>query len=230
MIIGTVVNSAAIVVGSVAGLLFGKRLGESVKDSVVKVVGLAVAVLGIKMAFEDHDFFPVIVSLVIGTVIGELLNIEGRLEQLGETLRKAIKSKSENFVNGFVTASVIYCVGSFAILGSIKDGLMNDPSLLYVKSLLDGIISVILASTLGIGVIFSAVSVFIYQGILSLLAFNLRFLLSEPMYVSAISVTGGVIILSIGIGMAGIARFRTANMLPDIFITPVYDYLTLILS
>ncbi|QAR32851.1 DUF554 domain-containing protein [Geovibrio thiophilus] len=230
MITGTVVNSAAIIAGSVAGLAFGKRLGESVKDSVVKVVGLAVAVLGIKMAFEDHDFFPVIVSLVIGTVIGELLNIEGRLEQLGETLRKAIKSKSENFVNGFVTASVIYCVGSFAILGSIKDGLMNDPSLLYVKSLLDGIISVILASTLGIGVIFSAASVFIYQGILSLLAFNLRFLLSEPMYVSAISVTGGVIILSIGIGLSGIARFRTANMLPAIFITPVYDYLTLILS
>jgi uncharacterized membrane protein YqgA involved in biofilm formation len=171
------------------------------------------------MAFEDHDFFPVIVSLVIGTVIGELLDIEGRLEKLGETLRKAIKSKSENFVNGFVTASVIYCVGSFAILGSIKDGLMNDPSLLYVKSLLDGIISVILASTLGIGVMFSAAS-----------AFNLRFLLNEPMYVSAISVTGGVIILSIGISLSGIARFRTANMLPAIFITPVYDYLTLILS
>lgn len=229
MIIGTVVNSVAVVAGGVVGFLFGKRLGEPIKDSVVKVVGLAVIVLGIKMALEEHDFFPVIVSLVIGTLIGELLDIESKLLKIGELLKAVIRSKSESFVSGFVNASVIFCVGSFAILGSIKDGLMNDPSLLYVKSLLDGVIAIILASTLGLGVVFSSICVFVYQGALSLLAFNLRFLLTEPIYVNAVSVTGGVIIVGIGLGLAGIAKFRTANMLPAIFITPLYDYLASIL-
>lgn len=230
MITGTVVNSIAVVAGSIAGIVLGKRLGEPVKDSVIKVVGLAVMVLGIQMTFEKHDFFPVIVSLVIGTLIGELLNIEAKLEGFGLWLKGAIKSKSEGFVNGFTTASIVLCAGAFSILGSIKDGLMNDPSMLYVKSLLDGIIALILASTLGIGVMFSAVTVFIYQGLLSLLAFRLSFLLSDPMYINAISVTGGVIILSIGISLAGIMRFRTANMLPAIFITPLYDYVKALFS
>lgn len=230
MITGTIVNSAAVVAGGLVGISLGKRLGEPVKDSVIKVVGLAIIVLGVQMTLEKHDFFPVIVSLVIGTLIGELLDLEARLERCGILLKNVIKSKSESFVNGFSTASIVLCAGAFSILGSIKDGLMNDPSMLYVKSLLDGIIAVILASTLGIGVIFSAVTVFIYQGILSLLAFRLSFLLSDPMYINAISVTGGVIILSIGISLAGIARFRTANMLPAIFITPLYDYIKTLLN
>jgi uncharacterized membrane protein YqgA involved in biofilm formation len=225
LITGTLVNSAAIVVGSLAGLILGKRLGEPIKDSVIKVVGLCIVILGIQMTFEGHDFFPVIVSLVIGTVIGELINLEHKIEKCGILLKNLIKSKSDGFVNGFTTASIILCAGAFAILGSIKDGLMNDPTMLYVKSLLDCIIVMILSTTLGIGVMFSAVTVFIYQGLLSLLASNLSFLLSDPIYVSAISVTGGVIILSIGINLTGIMRFRTANMLPSLFITPLYDYI-----
>jgi uncharacterized membrane protein YqgA involved in biofilm formation len=224
------VNTAAVVAGSAVGLVFGRRVSEQVKDSVIKVVGLAVAVMGIKMCFEEHDFFPVIVSLVLGTVLGELMNIERRLEMLGEILKKSIKSGTDSFVSGFVTASVVFCVGAFTILGSIKDGLMNDPGLLYVKSLLDGVISIILASTLGVGVMFSAVIVLIYQGFLSLLAFNLSFLLNEPVYINAISVTGGVIIAGIGFGLMGIIRLRTANMLPALFITPLYDYLKVLLG
>ncbi|WP_022850553.1 DUF554 domain-containing protein [Limisalsivibrio acetivorans] len=229
MITGTVVNTAAVVAGTVLGLTVGKRVKEEHKDGVIKAMGLAVIVLGIKMAFEEHDFFPVIVSIVIGTFIGELADIEGKLEGVGERIKKRMGSDSSTFVLGFVTASVLFCVGSLTIIGCIKDGLMNDPSVLYVKSLLDGVSSMILASMLGVGVIFSAVIIFVYQGLLSLLAFNLRFLLDEPVYMNGISVVGGVLIVGIGISMTGIMRFKSANMLPALFIIPLYDYLAGIL-
>lgn len=221
--IGTIANTAAIAGGCVIGLTIGKRVGVEMKDAVIKVLSLAVILMGIKMGMEDHDFIAVAVSLVLGTMLGEWIDIEARLDQMGLKFQKLTNSKSNTFVLGFVSASVLFCVGSMAVIGSVKDGLQGDPSVLYVKSMLDGVASIIMASTLGIGVIFSAVSVLIYQGALTLLASQASFLLSDPMYVNGISMTGGIIIMAIGLNMLEVVKLRTANMLPSLFIIPVYD-------
>ncbi|KAA0259024.1 DUF554 domain-containing protein [Deferribacter autotrophicus] len=228
MIIGTVVNTVAVAVGSIIGVTIGKRIKPEIKDAVMKALGLAVVVLGIKMAFEKHDFLLALIAIVIGTAVGEMINIELFLENIGGYFQQKVKSESGNFVLAFVTASVLFCVGSMTIIGAIKDGLSNDPSVLYIKSLLDGVSSIILASTLGIGVFFSIVVILVYQGLLSLLAFKFTFLLND-MYVNGISVVGGIIILGIGLNMLGLTKIKTGNMLPSLFIIPIIDFLAKII-
>ncbi|TYB34354.1 MAG: DUF554 domain-containing protein [Flexistipes sinusarabici] len=225
MITGTIVNTIAVTAGSLIGITFGSRIKTKTKDAVVKALGLAVLVLGMKMSFVNHDFLPGLVSLVLGTGLGEFLDIEMKLDKTGKYLQEKTGSNSGTFVLGFITATVLFCVGSMTIVGAIKDGLNNDPSVLYVKSLLDGISSIILASTLGIGVIFSAIFVFVYQGILSLLASKATFLLSEEVYVNGISLVGGIIILGIGLNMLELTKIKTANMLPALFIIPFIDFI-----
>ncbi len=228
MITGTLVNAAAIVAGGAVGLAVARLTDKTgsnslVTDGVMKVLGLAVIVLGVKMALADHDFFPVVVCLAMGTFIGEIFKIEKRIEQFGIYLKKTVRSKSDTFVPGFLSASVLFCVGATAILGSIQDGLMNDPELLFVKSLLDGVTAIIFATTMGVGVLFSAIPIIIYQGALSLGASHLSFLLSDPIYVNGISATGGVVVLGIGLNLAQITRLRTGNMLPALILIPLYD-------
>lgn len=224
MITGTIVNTIAVTAGSIIGVTFGNRIKTKTKNAIVKALGLAVLVLGMKMAFVDHNFLLGLISLVIGTGIGEFLDIEQKLDKIGQYLQKKTGNNSGTFVLGFISATVLFCVGSMTIVGAIKDGLNNDPSILYVKSLLDGISSIILASTLGIGVIFSAVFVFTYQGLLSLLASKASFLLSEEIYVNGISLVGGIITLGIGLNMFELTKIKTANMLPALFLIPVIDY------
>lgn len=227
MITGTVANTAAIIAGSLLGLTAGKRIRTEIKESMVKAMALCVVIIGIKMAQESHDLFPVIISLILGTLIGEIIDIEDKMELLGDYLQKKSKSESGTFVMGFVTASLLYCIGAMAVIGSINDGLRNDSSVLFVKSMLDGVMSIFLASTLGVGVLFSFLPVLVYQGGITLLSSQLTFLTANPMYLNGISVTGGVLILAIGINMLGITRIRTGNMLPAILITPVYDWVYL---
>jgi len=225
MVLGTIVNAAAVTVGTVIGLFFGKRIKGELKESVLKALGLAVVVLGIKMAFEEHDFLAALISLVVGTIVGEIIDIEDKLDKIGSFIQNKTRSTSNTFVLGFVTASVLFCVGSMTIIGAIKDGLNNDPSVLYVKSMLDGVSSIILTSTLGIGVLFSAIVILIYQGGLSLLASSAVFLLENEIYVNGISVVGGIIIVGIGLNMLNIVKIKTANMLPALFIIPLYDFI-----
>jgi len=225
MIVGTITNATTVTIGTVIGLFFGKRIKGEIKDSVLKALGLAVLVLGVKMAFENHDFLAALISLVIGTLIGEFIDIEEKLDKFGLFIQNKTKNNSNTFVLGFVTASVLFCVGSMTIIGAIKDGLNNDPSVLYVKSMLDGVSSIILASTLGVGVIFSVVFILVYQGGLSLLAYNVNFLLENEIYVNGISVVGGIIIVGIGLNMLNIVKIKTANMLPALFIIPLYDFI-----
>jgi uncharacterized membrane protein YqgA involved in biofilm formation len=227
MLIGTIVNVATVTAGSIIGLFFGKRIKGEIKETTLKALGLAVLVLGVKMAFEEHDFLAVIIALVLGAIVGELINIELQLDRLGVYIQSKTKSSSNTFVLGFVTASVLFCVGSMTIIGSIKDGLNNDPSVLYVKSMLDGVSSIILTSTLGIGVIFSAIVILVYQGALSILASKATFLLDNDIYVNGISVVGGIIIVGIGLNMLNITKIKTANLLPALFIVPIYDILFL---
>lgn len=226
MITGTIVNTVAVVTGSLVGVSFGNRIQTETKAAIVKALGLAVLVLGMKMSFVDHDFLLALISLVVGTGIGEFFDIEMKLDKAGQFFQKKSGSKSNTFVLGFITATVLFCVGSMTIVGAIKDGLNNDPSVLYVKSLLDGISSIILASTMGIGVIFAAVFVFLFQGALSLLASKASFLLHEEIYINGISLVGGVIILGIGLNMLELTKIKTANMLPALFLIPLIDFIS----
>jgi uncharacterized membrane protein YqgA involved in biofilm formation len=228
MLTGTLVNSAAIIAGGLIGLAVrraGKDMAaaEPIVDGVMKALGLSVVVLGGKMIAVEHEYLSVVVCLCAGTFIGELLKIESQIERFGAFLRRLVKSKSTTFVEGFVSASVLFCIGAAAIVGALRDGLSSDPSLLYVKSLLDGICSLIFASTLGVGVLFAAIPIFIYQGGISLFASQLTFLTDNPQYLNGISQVGGIIVMGIGVNLMKVAKLRIGNTLPSLFIIPIYD-------
>ncbi len=210
---GTIVNTGAVVVGSAIGLTAGARLPENLKAIVMQALGLAVAVIGLRMALEAQHALLAIACVLLGGVTGELLRIEQRLAGLGEALRRRLRSSSERFVEGFVTASLLYLTGAMTIVGSIQDGTVGDPSVLLIKSLLDGVASVALASSLGVGVLFSAVPVLVVQGAITLLAGQLAFL-SQPAVLDAINATGGLLILGIGINLLEIKRIYVGNLLP----------------
>lgn len=210
---GTIVNTGAVVVGSAIGLTAGTRLPENLKAIVMQALGLAVAVIGLRMALEAQHALLAIACVLLGGVTGELLRIEQRLEGLGEALRRRLRSSSERFVEGFVTASLLYLTGAMTIVGSIQDGTVGDPSVLLIKSLLDGVASVALASSLGVGVLFSAAPVLVVQGAITLLAGQLVFL-SQPAVLDAINATGGLLILGIGINLLEIKRIYVGNLLP----------------
>ena len=210
---GTAVNTGAVVVGSAVGLIAGSRLPENIKTILMQALGLAVVGIGLRMALEAQHTLLAIGCLLLGGVSGELLRIEQRLEGLAETLRQTLRSSSERFVEGFVTATLLYLTGAMTIVGSIQEGTVGDPSVLLIKSLLDGVASVALASSLGIGVMFSALPVLVVQGGITLLAGQLAFL-SQPAVLDAINATGGLLILGIGINLLEIGRIHVGNLLP----------------
>lgn len=210
---GTLVNTAAIVAGSLAGAVIGSRLPDRIKTIVMQALGLSVVLIGLQMALSGTRPLLVIGSLLAGAVTGELMNIERAVANLGERLKKRLRSDSSTFVQGFVTASILYCTGAMVIVGSIRDGTVGDPSILYIKSLLDGVASVAFASSLGLGVAFSALSVFVVQGSITLLSSQLAFL-QEPAVIEAVTATGGLLILGIGINILEISQIRVGNLVP----------------
>ncbi|MDG4551462.1 MAG: DUF554 domain-containing protein [Candidatus Contendobacter sp.] len=211
--LGTLVNTVAVVVGAAVGLAVGPRLPERIKAILMQALGLAVVAIGLRMALKADHTLLAIACLLLGGVTGELLRIEQRLEGLAETLRRKLRSDSSRFVEGFVTATLLYLTGAMTIVGSIQDGTLGDPSVLLIKSLLDGVASVALASSLGIGVMFSAVPVLVVQGGITLLAAQLAFL-SQPAVLDAVNATGGLLILGIGINLLEIGRIHVGNLLP----------------
>lgn len=220
---GTIVNVAAVLAGSVIGLSVGARLPERLREIAFQGVGLVVVVLGFQQALLTHNLAFPLVAVVLGGVIGEALAIEGRLERLGERLRRKLEEGDESesrFVDGFVSATLIFCVGPLTILGSISDGLGKGAQLLYIKSALDGSVSVVLASNLGIGVLLSAGSVLVIQGALTLAAGALHGVLTTRM-VTELSATGGILIVGIGLKLLDVARLRVGNFLPALVIAPV---------
>jgi len=210
---GTLVNTAAIVAGSLAGAVIGSRLPDRIKTIVMQALGLSVVLIGLQMALSGTRPLLVIGSLLAGAVTGELMNIERAVANLGERLKKRLRSDSSTFVQGFVTASILYCTGAMVIVGSIRDGTVGDPSILYIKALLDGVASVAFASSLGLGVAFSALSVFVVQGSITLLSSQLTFL-QEPAVIEAVTATGGLLILGIGINILEISQIRVGNLVP----------------
>ena len=213
---GTLVNSGAILAGSLVGLAVGRHISERLKTIVMQALGLSVMLIGLQMALTGKDIIMTIGCLLIGAVTGEVINIENWLERRAERLKARFRSDSSTFVQGFVSASLLYLTGAMMIVGSIQDGTVGDPHTLYVKSLLDGVASVALASSLGVGVAFSAVAVLIVQGAITLMAGQLLFLRS-PAVLDAVAATGGVLILAIGINLLDLKQIRVGNLLPAVF-------------
>lgn len=220
--LGVIVNVVAIVVGSSIGLLLKKGLPERIKKIVIQAIGLATVAIGIADAIKTTNVLLLIMSLVIGGIIGTLLMIDIRLEKVGEYAEKKFASEDDKgFAKGFVLASLIYCIGAMAIVGSIEAGVQGDYSTLYIKSLLDGVTAIIFTSTLGIGVMFSIVPVFIYQGAMVLLGIQLEPLLTDQM-ITEMSAVGGVLIFGIGINLLEIKKLNLGDLLPAIFIPIIY--------
>lgn len=220
---GTLVNTLAIAIGGAVGAFAGKRIGERFKTILTQALGLAVLVAGGRMALSGKSELLAVGCLLAGALAGEFLRIEERVACLGELLKRRFACDSSTFVEGFVTASVLFCTGAMAILGSLREGTLGDPSILLVKSLMDLTGSLVMASAFGVGVAFSAVCVLAYQGSLTLLAGQLAFL-SVPRVLDALSSTGGVIVVGIGLNLLGVTRIRIGNLLPSLFIAAAVAY------
>ena len=222
--LGTIVNALSIIGGSLIGLLLSKGIPENYKNIVMSGVGLSVVLIGMKSALSSDSMMVVIFSVILGAVIGEFLKIEEKLERLGSYLESRVSSKSSeqsSFARGFVTASLVFCVGSMAIVGSLESGLTGSHQTLFAKSVLDGVTSIIFASTLGLGVLFSSLAVFIYQGLITLMAVFLKgYLVTET--ISQMTSVGGLLILAIGFNMLKITTIRVGNLLPGIFLPLFY--------
>ncbi len=210
---GTLVNTGAVIVGSLIGMAAGRRLPERLKTIMMQCLGLSTILIGLQMALSEKDVIPTIGCLLLGAMTGELLNIEKAIEGLGEWLKVRSRSDSSTFVEGFVTTSLLYVTGAMVIVGSIQDGTTGDATTLYIKSMLDGVASIAFASTLGIGVAFAALSVLCVQGALTLLASQLVFL-QQPAVLGAITATGGLLIVAIGFNLLNMAKIRIGNLLP----------------
>lgn len=219
--LGTVVNSLAIIVGALFGVFIKKGIKEEYKSTIMDGIGLSVVIIGIMGGIKTQNLILVIGSIVLGSIIGEMIKIEDRLEKLGSNMEKKFGKGDSSFSKGFVTASLVYCIGAMAIVGSLESGLTGNHETLFAKSILDGISAIIFASTLGIGVAFSAIPVFIYQGGITLLS-NIVKDLMTPEVINEMSSVGGILILAIGINILGIKKIRIGNMLPAIFIPIIY--------
>lgn len=223
-LLGTLVNGVLIIVGTLLGKLLN-RIPESMKITVMYAIGLSVMVLGLQMGLKSENFLIVILSLVIGVVIGELLNLEQRLNDLGQWLEKKVGSNGKgNISEGFVTATLIFVIGAMAIIGALDSGIRGDHSVLYTKSIIDGFTSIILTTTLGIGVLFSAVPVMLYEGIIALFATQIdRFIPKALMdqFIVEMTATGGIMIFAIGLNLTGITKIKVANFLPGIVVTGI---------
>ena len=219
--LGTIVNTVAIIAGSLIGLLFRGGIPEKYRVTIMQALSLAVILIGIKMALKTEGILLVIFSLVIGSLIGEFVRIEDRLETLGRIFETRFSKAGNGLAKGFVVTSLIFCVGSMAIVGALESGLTGNHQTLFAKSALDGLSSIIFASSFGIGVLFSSVSVFLYQGFITLTATVIKpFLINEV--INQMSAVGGLLIMAIGINLLEIQKIKVGNMLPAIFIPLVY--------
>lgn len=223
-LLGTLVNGLLIIAGTLIGKLL-TRIPENMKVTVMHGIGLSVMVLGLQMGFKSANFLIVILSLVMGAVIGESMKLEEKLNSVGDWLELKIGSKGEGSISqGFVTATLIFVIGAMAIIGALDSGIRGDHDVLYTKAIIDGFTALILTTTLGIGVIFSAVPVILYQGTIALFATQIDKLIPQALmdsFILELTATGGVMIFAIGLNMIGLTKIRVANLLPGIVVTTV---------
>lgn len=212
---GTVFNSVAVLIGSLLGLAVGKFIPEKMQGTIFNCLGLFTLYVGINMTLGTKHSIAVLVSLVLGTITGEILGLENKLNNLGDALKAKIHAKNERFTQGFVSASLLFCVGSMAIIGSFEDGLRHNPELLMTKGIMDGIASILFAGSFGVGALFSIFPMFIYQGALTFLAVWAEPFITQEMYAN-ISGLGGLMIMGIGLNMLRLTKLNLGDMLPGL--------------
>jgi uncharacterized protein len=234
--LGTLVNMAAIVIGATIGLIIKGGLKQRFQVTIMNALGLAVMFIGISGALQGlfivtesgldtANIMLMIVSLALGAFLGELIDIERRLEHLGEMIKNSLKVKGEkgqNFVDGFVSSSLLFCIGAMAIIGSLQDGLTGDSSMLFAKGIIDGTCAIFFASTLGIGVFFSILPLGVYQGLITVSAKYIEPFLSDQL-ITNISFIGSVLIFGIGINMIFGKKIKCGNLLPAVLIPVAYE-------
>lgn len=234
--LATIVNTAAVILGAAIGMILKKGFPERLADTLMKGLGLCTIFLGISGSLEGENPLILIISMVIGTLIGEGIDLDDKINRMGKWLERRFagpgnidsadaqgataskNGKSGTIAQGFVTASIIFCVGAMAILGSLEAGLTQDYSILYNKSVMDFVAAIVFASTFGIGVMFSAVLVFVYQGAITLFAQWLAPLLSNETMIHEMTCVGSVIIIGLALNMIGVTKFKVMNYVPAIFI------------
>ena len=222
--LGTLANCVAIIIGALLGVFCKRGLPEKWQETMMNSIALCILIIGVQMALKTQNIIIVIFSLVLGAIVGEILDIEAAMNRLGQYLGNKLSqgdgSAAAAIAAGFVNASILFCSGAMAILGSIQDGLSADHTTLFAKATLDGLISLILSANLGIGVILSALSVGIYQGSITLLAGVVGPLVTEAM-LAEITASGGIMIMAIGCNMLQISSIRIGNLLPGMLFAAV---------
>lgn len=228
-LLGTLANSFAIAVGSILGVLIRGGIIKKYNTTLMHAVSLAVIIIGVRGALKSDDLLLVIISLACGSLLGEWLGIEQRLAQFGRWIELRFSTTRDGLSVGFVNASLVFCVGSMAIVGSLESGLLRNHQTLFAKAIIDGIYSIVFASSMGIGVLFSSISVLLYQGTLTLTASFMEQFLTPPV-VSQMSAVGGLLIMAIGYNLLEMNTIKVGNMLPAIFLPLVYDMLKHVLG
>ncbi len=226
--LGSLVNAGAIVLGSLIGCALHSRFPERFRSIVFQGLGLGVLLLGFQMAFKVQDIIVVLFSILLGGILGELLRLDRLFDRLGNSVKKRLGSANPKFTDGLVTASLIFCIGALAIVGSIEEGIRNNPTILYTKAILDGFASIALASSFGSGVLFSALPVLLYQGTITLGAGSLESVLSTTL-IDQLSATGGLLIVGIGLIILEIKEIRIANLLPALVMVGPLQWMAQIL-
>lgn len=219
-------NVAAVILGTFLGKFFGSRLTEATKTLVMTIAGLFTLVIGLKMALDGTKVLRILLALLIGGLLGHHLRLEDKITRLGEWLKRRFTHSQEDggrFAEGFLTASVLFCVGAMAIIGSFKAGVSGDNEIILVKSVMDGFLAIVLTGSLGIGVGFSALSVLVYQGGLTLLAGLAKpFVDANPLFLTEIPGLGGLLVMTIGINLLGIKKIRTADLMPGLLLIVLF--------
>ena len=224
--LGTLINTATVLIGGSVGLIIGDRIPERIRTIVVQVIGLVTLGLGLGDVLKTHNMVFPLVGMVLGGIVGELLAIERRLEGLGEVIRRRFARNQEpgRFVNGFITATLLFCIGPLTILGAMQDATGETPQLYIIKGTLDGFMNVIFGAIYGVGAVFSALSVFVVQGSLTLGGSALDNLLNDRMRIELFS-AGGFAVMAIGLNLLEIKKIRLGSLLPGLVITPVLVWL-----
>lgn len=222
---GNIANAIGIILGGLIGLFLKRFIKDSYSESIMNGIGISVVVIGITSTIKSENMLLVVISIVLGTLLGEIVDIETKLNKLGVMIgSKFQNSDNSSFSKAFVTTTLIYCVGAMAILGALESGLKGDHTTLYTKSILDGITAVIFASTMGIGVIFSSIPVFLYQGTIVLLASVLKEVFTDELILE-LSAVGGIMIIAIGLNILQLKKIKIGNMLPALLVPIVYFFI-----
>lgn len=223
--IGPIINATTIIICTLIGLTLHGKIPDKINTTVQKSIGLSILVLGIQSALQAQSFILLVLSMVVGSIMGEWIDIDLRLKNVGHWIEHKVSRKEDSISQGFVTASLIFCIGSMSIIGSLQSGLNGNHEILITKSILDGFMSILLSSTIGIGVIFSSVAVLLYEGLLVLSASCIKTLINDILLheiVREVSAVGGLMIAAIGLNFLKIHHIKVANMLPALLLPFIY--------